>query len=188
MSQNTLAVQAAARAGAVTTLPSRDDLLAALTKYIPTESITMYVAIVSSQAALASLVPWLKPSVGYVVFVVVTPLLQLVLFLRHLATAKRRWKIPPKAWPWWSMIASTIAFAVWAMAVPGNPIIETNNAAGGAVAGLAAMAASTVLNLLAPFFEKQIAIPNGAGGEGLKLRGRDCESPDRAGRGGVGAP
>lgn len=155
MSMNTLAVEATARAGAIPEPPSKEDSLAALTKYIPTESITLYVAMVSAQTALTSFVPWLTPSVGYAVFVAVTPVLMLLLSLRHLAVAKLDWKVPPKSWPWWSMIASTIAFAVWAMAVPGNPIIEANNAAGGVVAGLAALLVSTVLNLIAPFFERQ---------------------------------
>jgi hypothetical protein len=153
MSMNTLAVDATARVGGIRTPPSQKDSLEALTKYIPTESITLYVAIVSAQTALASIIPWLTPSVGYKVFVAVTPALMLILYLRHLAVAGRDWKVPPKSWPWWSMIASSIAFAVWAMAVPGNPIIDPNNTAGGVVAGVAALLVSTVLNIFAPFFE-----------------------------------
>lgn len=155
MSVNTLAVEAVAAAGAIPKPPSKDDTLAALTKYIPTESLTLYVATVSSQKALTTLLPWLTAGVAYWFFFVVTPGIMLGLFVRKLAVAGKNWKIHPKDWPWWKMFASAIAFAVWALAVPGNPIIPANSAEGGVVAGLAALFVSTFLNLLSPLFEKK---------------------------------
>jgi hypothetical protein len=43
MSINTLAVEGAANSGAIPQPPSRGDVIAGLTKYIPTESITLLV-------------------------------------------------------------------------------------------------------------------------------------------------
>lgn len=155
MSVNTLAVEAAANAGAVPKPPSQDDRFAALTKYIPTESVTLYVATVSSQAALASLVPWLTPGFAYWFFVALTPFLALFLTVRKVAVAGKDWrKLPLTNWPWWQMAAATIAFAVWALAIPGNPLIPANTAGAGAVAGLAAIMVSTLLALFAPLFER----------------------------------
>ena len=59
----------------------------ALTKYIPTESLTLYVATVSSQKALSTVLPGLTAEVAYNFFVPLTPLLMLVLFLRKLSVA-----------------------------------------------------------------------------------------------------
>lgn len=155
MSINTIALEAASKAGNIPAPPSKDDGLAALTKYIPTESISLYIAAISAQAALSSIMPWLTPSVSYFFFVALTPILMLVLSLRHLALAGLEWRLPLRDWPWWQIVASTIAFAVWALAVPGNPIVDTGSPVGGVVAAFAAVFISTILNVAAPFFEQR---------------------------------
>ena len=155
MSLNTLAAGAATgTTRALFKQPTKADALAGLTKYVPTESITLYVATVSAQVSIAQVAGWITPGMTYWFFVALTPLLLLLLFFRELKIANKNIKIPVSQWPWWRMIASTIAFTVWAMAVPGNPIITSDNAAGGIVAGLAAILVSTFLNILTPFFEK----------------------------------
>ncbi len=157
MSINTLALEAAANAGAVPKPPSADDGLAALTKYIPTESITLYIATISAQQGITAVAPWLTSTVAYGFFVGFTPVLMLILFLRRLAVAGQDWKLPLQAWSWWQIIASTIAFAVWALAVPGSPFLTQNSEAIGILSGLAAVFVSTLLNLVAPFFERRAA-------------------------------
>ncbi len=154
MSINTLALEAAANAGAIPQPPSKDDAIAGLTKYIPTESITLYIASISAQAALIEFN--ITGALMYWVFVVLTPLFLMLLFFHQLADARKEWKIPVGQWPWWKLISSTVAFAVWALAIPGNPIISitAENSAGGIVAAFAALLVSTILNLLAPLFEK----------------------------------
>jgi hypothetical protein len=155
MSATTLAFEAAGIAGAIPPPASTDSVLAGLTKYIPTESVTLYVATISAQGAITSVAPWFGPKFAYGFFVFLTPVLVVVLFLRQLAVAGRNWHIPPSGWCWWRAVAATLAFAVWALAVPGNPFIDpTTNAAGGVLAGLAATVVSGLLNLVAPFFEQ----------------------------------
>lgn len=151
MSINTLALDAAAKSGAIIQPPLNDDVLAGLTKYIPTESVTLYVAAVSSLMALKDV--GLTPAIAYWFFVCFTPVLMLILYLRQLAIAGKVWKIPVTQWPWWRIIASTVAFSVWALAVPSNPLNFLDPAVSGVLAGLAALIVSTLLNLLAPFFE-----------------------------------
>jgi hypothetical protein len=152
MSVNTLAVEAAAKSGAIPQPPTRNDVLTGLTKYIPTESVTLYVATVSSLVALKG--TCLTPTITYWFFVCFTPVLMLLLFLNQLAIAGKVWKISVAQWPWWRIIASTVAFAVWALAVPGNPLKFADATVSGVIAGLAALFVSTLLNLLAPFCEK----------------------------------
>lgn len=135
--------------------PPPSNVLAGLTKYVPTESITLYVATVSAQGVLKDY--GLTSSFAYWFFVFFTPVLLLLLFFNELASAKKEWNIPPRNWPWWKIVASSIAFAAWALAVPGNPLIppQSANAAAGALAALAALFVSTILNLFAPLFEKK---------------------------------
>jgi hypothetical protein len=87
MSINRLAAEKAANVGSVevptNTAPSKDDVLNGLTKYIPTESITLYIATVSAQQALKSI--GLTPAFAYWFFVALTPLLFITLFLQQLA-------------------------------------------------------------------------------------------------------
>jgi hypothetical protein len=58
-----------------------------------------------------------------------------------------------KECPWWKTIAATVAYLVWALAIPNNPYIHT--AAEQMTAGFGAAFISTVLNLIAPLFEHQ---------------------------------
>jgi hypothetical protein len=151
MSINALALDAVANRSAVPQPPSKDDVLAGLTKYIPTESVTLYVATVSSLMALKD--TGLTIAFAYWFFVSFTPILMLLLFLRQLAITGKDWKISASQWPWWRIIASTVAFSVWALAVPGNPLKFTDATVSGVVSALAALFVSTLLNLLTPFFE-----------------------------------
>ncbi len=132
--------------------PPPSDFLSSLTKYIPTESITLYVSTVSAQQSLEAI--GLTPKFTYWFFVGLTPLLMITLFLRQLAISKKNWRIQPAELPWWRIVASTIAFMTWALAVPGNPIISPKDSVQGAVAALAAVFVSAFLNIFEPFFEK----------------------------------
>ncbi len=152
MSINTLARDAVVMNSRTPQPPSRDEVLAGLTKYIPTESVTLYVAAVSSLPALQG--TGVTPTIIFWAFVCLTPILMLLLFLRQLAIAGNDWKISIKQWPWWKIVASTVAFAVWALAVPGNPLNFVDTAVSGVIAGFAALFVSTFLNILTPFFEE----------------------------------
>jgi hypothetical protein len=116
-----------------------------LVKYIPTESVTLYVAATSAIASLTAAFPRVTPARLYISFVVLTPILFLLIYV-----GKRRSQqlsFMPEAvtnWPWWKLIASTIAFSVWALAIP--PLIAGD--AGKVVAGFGAVLVSTMLGLI----------------------------------------
>lgn len=122
-----------------------------LVKYIPTESVTLYVAAVSAWDALQDVLAITAEGL-YWFFGVLTPILFLLIY-----AGKRRSNglapFPPLSeWPWWKLIASTVAFLTWALAVPNGPYLEGDN--GGAVAALAALFVSMALSLVAAVVEK----------------------------------
>jgi hypothetical protein len=124
--------------------------LNALVGYIPTEVITLYVTALSADAALHSTFPLINAATILWFFVGLTPILLLLIYLSKVAATGD--KLPgPRLWPWWKMVAATIAFFVWALAVPGNPYLHD---AAAAVAGFGAMLVSTLLSVMTPIFER----------------------------------
>jgi hypothetical protein len=124
--------------------------LTALVGYIPTEVITLYVAALSARAAIYATLPFMDAAAILWFFVGLTPLLLLLIYLSKVAATGDR--LPgPSRWPWWKMFAASVAFFVWALAVPGNPYLADT---GAAVAGVGAMLVSTLLTILTPIFER----------------------------------
>lgn len=124
--------------------------LNALVGYIPTEIVTLYVAALSAQTALHAAAAAIDAVTILWFFVGLTPVLLLLIYLSKVAASGG--PLPgPKLWPWWKMVAATIAFFVWALAVPGNPYLREPASA---VAGLGAMITSTLLSVVTPIFER----------------------------------
>lgn len=126
--------------------------LSMLVKYIPTESITLYVAAISAAPALKSFSARIDELAIYWFFGILTPLLVVLIYLgkRRLANLPTIPSLPD--WPWWKTIAATIAFLVWALAVPNNPYIRGDVKS--AVAGFFAIFISTILSVLEPIFDR----------------------------------
>jgi hypothetical protein len=124
-----------------------------LVKYIPTEVITLYVATLSATPALKELIPTLGTQDIYWGFTIVTPLLLFLVYVNKRATSGLTPVPRAQEWPWWKLFAATVAFMVWALAVPGNPYVSGSTAA--VVAALGAVFISMILNLLEPVFEKK---------------------------------
>jgi RsiW-degrading membrane proteinase PrsW (M82 family) len=151
------AVRAALRSVAVTPPiqgTTSSNVLDGLVKYIPTETVTLYVAATAAITELTATFPWLTPYVLYWIFVVLTPTIFLLIYM-----GKRRSQnlsfLPPHttSWPWWKLIASIIAFGIWALAVP--PLVTTD--AGKVVAAFGAIGVSAVLSLVGAVVEPREA-------------------------------
>lgn len=129
-----------------------DQSIERLTKYIPTESLTLYVAALAASTALQTFLAFLSTVFLYWAFALLTPILFLILFLRKLRLEN---KPLPQGKEWipvaWGGIAAFIAFVAWALAVPGAPYLEGD--AGRIVAAFLALFISTILDLFAPFFQ-----------------------------------
>jgi hypothetical protein len=118
-----------------------------LIKYIPTESVTLYVAAASAVPALKSLN--IDEKFIYWFFGLLTP----VLFALILIGKRKAAGVKPLAdWPWWKTVAATVAFFVWALAVPGQPDIPGDTS--GAIAAVLALIISTFLSILEPIFDR----------------------------------
>ena len=126
--------------------------LSMLVKYIPTESITLYVAALSAAPALKSFSPRINELAIYWFFGILTPVLVVLIYLGKRRVANLPLIPPRSAWPWWKSIAATIAFLVWALAVPNNPYIQGESQS--ALAGFFAIFISTLLSILEPIFER----------------------------------
>ncbi len=130
-----------------------------LIKYIPTESVTLYVAAVAATPALQSMWPkdnktWYV-TLFYWIFASLTPVIVFLLY-----TAKRKYTnttptIPSlPQWPWWKIIASTIAFLAWTLAVPNGPFLQGDKIEiKGAIAAFLAVFVSVIFSLLEPLIQ-----------------------------------
>ena len=140
------------------TPPPPNNALSMLIKYIPTESVTLYVAAVSAAPALKAVEPRIEMKLYYF-FGLLTPILFALILIGKRKAAGGNQPGTFKNWPWWKTIAATIAFFVWALAVPGSPDIPYDTS--GAIAGVFALFISTFLSILEPIFERPPA-GNGA--------------------------
>jgi hypothetical protein len=143
------AMQPVAAASPVQPTPA-SSALDGLVKYIPTETITLYVAATAAIASITAAFPWLTADRLYWGFVGLTPILFLLVYM-----GKRRSQDLPVLpqqliqWPWWKLIACTVAFAFWALAVP--PLVATEG--GKFVAAFGALFISTMLSLIGAVVE-----------------------------------
>ncbi len=126
-----------------------------LVKYIPTEVVTLYVAALSATPVVRSAIPAFDTRVTYWGFAVITPLLLLLVYASKRSSSGLAPLPRVKEWPWWKMFAATIAYLVWALAVPSSPYISGE--AGVLIAGFGAIVISTFLSLLEPIFERPAA-------------------------------
>jgi hypothetical protein len=124
--------------------------LSMLIKFIPTEVITLYIATLAALPLLQTQWSFISRYNVYVFFVVLAPILLVVIYLGKRKTAGSLSLLPTslKEWPIWKMIASAIAFSVWALAVPENGLLEGD--VGGAIGAFLAIFISTLLSVFDP--------------------------------------
>lgn len=131
--------------------------LSAIAAYIPTEVVTVYVAVL---ATLGVTVPaagggdgpeTATPIAVYVVFIVLTPIIVWGLYASRAVAAKKRVPRRFHAWPKWEMAAATVAFAAWGAAMPSSPL-EIFPWFSAALAGVVALILSLLIGVFAPLF------------------------------------
>ncbi len=135
--------------------------LAAIAAYIPTEIVTVYVAVlaavgitVSDASSTVSGAVAIAPVAPYVGFIVLTPIVVWGLYAVKVVTAGKRLPRSFKAWPKWEMIAATISFAVWGAALPASPLL-TFSWFNVAVGGVAVLIVSMLLGVFSPLFTRK---------------------------------
>jgi hypothetical protein len=129
--------------------------LSAIATYIPSEILTLYVAVLAaltpeSGAATAAPTPWLT----LILFAATTPPVVWILYAMKVSAANKPLPILPTQWPVWEMVSATIAFVAWSFAMPQTPF-SGQSWYSAPLAGIAVLVVSTVLGLVAPLFTKR---------------------------------
>lgn len=126
--------------------PDADDRFDLLTKYIPTETLTLYVAAMAAEPAIsAASGNRIAPVHLYATGAVLTPLILLLATYGKQRASGTTEPFRPHPWPY---VAALIAFLVWGLSVPG--LLEDTN--GQILAGFGAVLISTLLALTEPVF------------------------------------
>ncbi|MCK6624819.1 MAG: hypothetical protein L6R45_06545 [Anaerolineae bacterium] len=133
---------------------SANSAITKLVKYIPTESVTLYVAAIAAAPSLNSVWPWITTEGIYWFFAVLTPVLWLVILM----SKRKAENLPPRpvvsGWLVWNMVASFVAFVVWALAVPSGPYLQHDGE--GVVAGFLALVISSLLSMADPLVGRPV--------------------------------
>ncbi len=130
--------------------------LTALMAYIPTEILTAYVAIlaglqVADQRTQAPPGAW----VSFWVFPLLTSTLVWALYAGKCRTAGKVLPTSPGKWPMWEMSAATVAFVVWAFALPNTGFADLAWYKPG-LATAAVLLVTLVLAAVAPIVQQPI--------------------------------
>ena len=149
-----LAPPPAAAGGAGASQSAVDTALNVLFGYVPTEVITLYVAVLAAvqQTTEVSSTEWTT----FCIFLAATPVVVWLTYGAKLIHAKKQLPVSFGSMPVWEMFAATAAFAAWAFALPHSPFTSFSWYSSG-LSGVAVLVVSTVLGLLAPFFQRPLA-------------------------------
>jgi hypothetical protein len=122
--------------------------------YIPTEVLTLYVAVLAAVANPkdeSHSAEWIT----FYTFLAVTPLVVWIVYATKVKSANKPIPLNPAQWPLWEMIAATIAYTAWAFALPNSPFTSLGGNTQ-ALAGVIVLVVSTALGLVAPLFQRVI--------------------------------
>jgi hypothetical protein len=131
-----------------------DTTLNVLFGYIPTEILTLYVAVLAAiqPASTARTAHW----AAFWSFLIATPLVVWLVYAAKIKALQKPLPFGLQAWPMWEMIAATVAYLAWALALPETPFAGYSWYSA-ALAGVAVLVASTLLGLLGPFFQRPLS-------------------------------
>lgn len=165
MSLSRLASQHVQRVTAATTTksgltavadPDRDDRFDLLVKYIPTETLTLFVAAMAARDAIAEAWPRIDAWSLYGIGAALTPAVYALAAYGKQRAALDDGPFRPASWP---MVASLIAFLAWGLSVPG--LVEDDG--GKILAAFCALCVSTLLSLIEPVFAPRARRPDAGG-------------------------
>jgi hypothetical protein len=130
--------------------------LQVITTYIPTEILTLYVAVIGAIRATKAdeIALTARGWTVFWVFLVGSPIAVWIIYAAKVRAAGKPLPVALGSWPMWEMTAATIAYAAWAFALPESPLAQTD--ASRPLAPVVVLVASTVLGLLAPVVQQPI--------------------------------
>ncbi len=132
-----------------------DTAFSVLFGYIPTEILTLYVAVLAAvhQTDTVTRADW----IAFWTALVGTPIVVWLVFGAKVKAAGKPLPLRFRAWPVWEMVAGTVAYCAWAFALPDAPFSEYSWYSS-ALSGVAVLVASTILGLLAPLFQRPLKV------------------------------
>jgi len=130
-----------------------DTALHVLFGYIPTEVLTLYVAVLAAvqQPNKVTSADW----IAFWSFLVATPVVVWLVYGAKVKAANKPLPLNFGTWPLWEMVAAAVAYCAWAFAMPNTPFGEYSWYSS-ALSGVAVLVASTFLGLLGPFFQNPL--------------------------------
>jgi hypothetical protein len=152
---------AAERAEAASREPTQENTvstaLKTLTTYVPTETLTLYIALVAALEPITNPTPsFTSRWIAFGLFLVFTPLAVWITFAAKIASDQKELPVHPRQWPKWEMSAGTLAFIAWAMGLPDTPFAEFTWYSA-SIGGFVVLITSTFLGMVAGLFQRQLA-------------------------------
>jgi hypothetical protein len=132
-----------------------DTAMHVLFGYIPTEVLTLYVAVLAAinQPDQVTNAEWFT----FWLFLAATPVVVWLVYGAKIKAAQKPLPLAPGTWPVWEMLAATVAYCAWALALPNTPFTDFSWYSS-ALSGVIVLITSTFLGLLAPFFQRPLGV------------------------------
>jgi hypothetical protein len=147
---------AEAKADKPETQSAGSSALAAIAAYIPTEVLTVYVAVVAALNPGAAAANARGPEWGaFLLFLVFTPVVVWLVYAGKVRKAGKRLPTAFRRWPRWEMFAATVAYAAWAFALPETPFMSFGWYSA-AIAAVVVLVVTTGLGLIAPIVAQNL--------------------------------
>ena len=152
-------ITAAERATAASKDPTPENsvstTLKTLTTYVPTETLTLYVALIAALQPTPDSTTPISLWIAFWIFFVFTPLAIWITYASKISADGKKLPIRPQYWPKWEMLAGTIAYTAWSVGLPGSPF-SVFTWYSSAVAGFIVLIASTFLGMIAGLFQRPL--------------------------------
>lgn len=127
--------------------------LAVIVTYIPTEVLTLYVAVLAALSPPSGNADVVRRT--FVVFLVSTPIIVWMTYAAKVKAAAKPLPVHPAQWPIWEMTAALVAFVAWAASLPGAPFLADLRLPS-ALGAVIVLVTAALLGLLAPLFQRTI--------------------------------
>jgi hypothetical protein len=130
--------------------------LTAIATYIPSEILTLYVAVLAALQMDAGSTPARGDSawIALWIFFIATPVVVWVLYATKVRAAGKPLPLAAAEWPMWEMSSAAIAYLAWSFAMPGTPF-ALQQWYSAPLAGIVVLVVSAALGLVAPLFTQR---------------------------------
>ncbi|MEO7838959.1 MAG: hypothetical protein ABIU06_06390 [Anaerolineales bacterium] len=129
--------------------------LKTLTTYVPTETLTLYVALIAALQPTQNTSTPISLWIAFWFFFIFTPLAIWIAYATKITADGKKLPILPRYWPKWEMLAGTIAYTAWSFGLPNSPFSQFTWYSS-AVAGFIVLIASTFLGMIAGLFQRPL--------------------------------